>query len=85
MRVGRCPSRCCFGLPIGVFGAFLGVSLVGLENNVYVQIGIVALMGLAAKNAILIVEFAKEIPREERHGPGRRRYRGREAPLPARS
>jgi multidrug efflux pump subunit AcrB len=47
-------------LPIGVFGAFLGVNLLGLENNVYVQIGIVALMGLAAKNAILIVEFAKE-------------------------
>ena len=41
-------------------GALLGVTLVGLENNVYVQIGIVALMGLAAKNAILIVEFAKE-------------------------
>jgi len=48
------------GLPVCVFGAFLGVTLVGLENNVYVQIGIVALMGLAAKNAILIVEFAKE-------------------------
>jgi multidrug efflux pump subunit AcrB len=47
-------------LPICIFGAFLSVSLVGLENNVYVQIGIVALMGLAAKNAILIVEFAKE-------------------------
>jgi multidrug efflux pump subunit AcrB len=41
-------------------GAFIGVKSVGLENNVYVQIGIVALMGLAAKNAILIVEFAKE-------------------------
>jgi multidrug efflux pump subunit AcrB len=49
-----------FGLPVCVFGAFLSVSLVGLENNIYVQIGIVALMGLAAKNAILIVEFAKE-------------------------
>jgi len=47
-------------LPVCVFGAFIGVSLLGLENNVYVQIGIVALMGLAAKNAILIVEFAKE-------------------------
>jgi HAE1 family hydrophobic/amphiphilic exporter-1/multidrug efflux pump len=54
------PFSVLLGLPIGVFGAFLGVSLVGLENNVYVQIGIVALMGLAAKNAILIVEFAKE-------------------------
>jgi HAE1 family hydrophobic/amphiphilic exporter-1/multidrug efflux pump len=54
------PFSVLLGLPICVFGAFLGVSLVGLENNVYVQIGIVALMGLAAKNAILIVEFAKE-------------------------
>jgi len=54
------PFSVLLGLPVGVFGAFLGVKLVGLENNVYVQIGIVALMGLAAKNAILIVEFAKE-------------------------
>jgi HAE1 family hydrophobic/amphiphilic exporter-1/multidrug efflux pump len=54
------PFSVLLGLPVCVFGAFLGVSLVGLENNVYVQIGIVALMGLAAKNAILIVEFAKE-------------------------
>jgi HAE1 family hydrophobic/amphiphilic exporter-1/multidrug efflux pump len=54
------PFSVLLGLPICVFGAFLGVRLVGLENNVYVQIGIVALMGLAAKNAILIVEFAKE-------------------------
>jgi len=54
------PFSVLFGLPICVCGAFLGVKLAGLENNVYVQIGIVALMGLAAKNAILIVEFAKE-------------------------
>ena len=54
------PFSVLLGLPIGVFGALLGVKLFGLENNVYVQIGIVALMGLAAKNAILIVEFAKE-------------------------
>jgi HAE1 family hydrophobic/amphiphilic exporter-1/multidrug efflux pump len=54
------PFSVLFGLPICVLGAFLGVSMVGLENNIYVQIGIVALMGLAAKNAILIVEFAKE-------------------------
>ena len=60
------PFSVLLGLPICVFGAFLGVTLVGLENNVYVQIGIVALMGLAAKNAILIVEFAKEY--HERQG-----------------
>jgi multidrug efflux pump len=54
------PFSVLLGLPICAFGAFLGVTMMGLENNVYVQIGIVALMGLAAKNAILIVEFAKE-------------------------
>jgi HAE1 family hydrophobic/amphiphilic exporter-1/multidrug efflux pump len=54
------PFSVLFGLPVCICGAFLGVTLVGLENNVYVQIGIVALFGLAAKNAILIVEFAKE-------------------------
>jgi HAE1 family hydrophobic/amphiphilic exporter-1/multidrug efflux pump len=54
------PFSVLLGLPICVAGAFLGVTLAGLENNVYVQIGIVALMGLAAKNAILIVDFAKE-------------------------
>ncbi len=54
------PFSVQLGVPICVLGAFLGAKLLGLENNVYDQIGIVALMGLAAKNAILIVEFAKE-------------------------
>ena len=62
------PFSVLLGLPICVLGALLGVSLAGLENNVYVQIGIVALMGLAAKNAILIVEFAKEY--HEKRGLG---------------
>ena len=62
------PFSVLLGLPVCVFGAFIGVSAAGLENNVYVQIGIVALMGLAAKNAILIVEFAKEA--HERKGMG---------------
>ena len=47
-------------VPLGVLAALLGVAFRGLDNNVLVQIGLVVLIGLAAKNAILIVEFARQ-------------------------
>jgi HAE1 family hydrophobic/amphiphilic exporter-1 len=53
------PFSVLLGTPIAVFGAFAGLTLGHYENNLYAQIGLVMLIGLAAKNAILIVEFAK--------------------------
>ena len=54
------PVAVILSLPIAIFGAYLGVWVLGMESNIYFQIGLVMLVGLVAKNAILIVEFAKE-------------------------
>ena len=59
------PLAVLFALPLGVFGALAAVAVRGYPYDIYTQIGIVTLIGLAAKNAILIVEFARE-----RHASG---------------
>lgn len=52
------PLAVVFSLPVGVFGSFLLLKFMGLENNIYAQIGLIMLVGLLGKNAVLIVEFA---------------------------
>jgi HAE1 family hydrophobic/amphiphilic exporter-1 len=52
------PLAVVLSLPTGVFGAFLLLKLMGLSNDIYAQVGVVMLVGLLGKNAVLIVEFA---------------------------
>ena len=52
------PLAVVLSLPVGIFGSFLMLKLMGLENNIYAQIGLIMLVGLLGKNAVLIVEFA---------------------------
>ncbi len=58
------PLAVILSLPVGLFGTFLFLQLMGLSNDVYAQIGLVMLVGLLGKNAILIVEFAVQRRRE---------------------
>ena len=59
------PLSVILSLPAGIFGAFLFLKLLGLENNIYAQVAMVMLIGLLGKNAVLIVEFAAQ-----RHAQG---------------
>ncbi len=54
------PLAVVFSIPFGVFGAYISTKFLGLENNIYFQIALIMLIGLLAKNAILIVEFARQ-------------------------
>lgn len=58
------PLAVLFSLPIGVFGSFLLLKIMGLDNDIYAQIGLIMLIGLLGKNAVLIVEFAVQKHRQ---------------------
>ncbi len=51
-------------VPLGVIGSVLAVTFMGMENDVYFKVGLIAIIGLSAKNAILIIEFAKDLRKE---------------------
>ncbi len=53
-------------VPLGVLGVLLGINMRGLSNDIYFQVGLITVIGLSAKNAILIVEFAKDLQAEGR-------------------
>ena len=62
------PAAVILVVPLGILGAVLAAHLRGLPNDVYFQVGLLTTIGLSAKNAILIVEFAKDM-HERGHGP----------------
>ena len=59
------PLAVIFSLPVGIFGSFLVLKALGLANDIYAQVGLIMLVGLLGKNAVLIVEFAVQ-----RHSQG---------------
>ncbi|WP_143307396.1 efflux RND transporter permease subunit [Chitinophaga vietnamensis] len=61
------PLAVVLSIPLGIFGVFVFINLFGIDNNIYVQVGLIMLIGLLAKNAILIVEYAVQ---RRRNGMG---------------
>jgi HAE1 family hydrophobic/amphiphilic exporter-1 len=61
------PFSVILSIPLGIFGVFVFINLFGIDNNIYVQVGLIMLIGLLAKNAILIVEYAVQ---RRRNGMG---------------
>jgi multidrug efflux pump len=55
------PFAVMLAVPLGIFGSVLAVSLRGLPNDVYFKVGLIAIIGLSSKNAILIIEFARKL------------------------
>ena len=78
------PISIMLALPLGVIGGVLASSLRGMPNDVYFQIGLLTVLGLTTKNAILIVQFATPAHRAG-DGPDRGHPRGGQAPAAARS
>ncbi len=58
------PMAVIFSLPVGVFGSFMLLKMMGLANDIYAQVGLIMLVGLLGKNAVLIVEFAVQRHRQ---------------------
>ena len=58
------PFAVLLAVPLGVLGAVLGATLRGMPNDVFFKVGLITVIGLSAKNAILIVEFAKDLQAE---------------------
>ena len=55
------PFAVLLAVPLGVLGAVIGATLRGMENDVFFKVGLITVIGLSAKNAILIIEFAKDL------------------------
>ena len=64
-------------VPLGVLGAILGVTIRGMPNDVFFKVGLIAVIGLSSKNAILIIEFARDL-----HAQGKGAHRGHARGLP---